>query len=180
MAAPPILILVLGSLLMAAPAHSQSPRLLLQVGPAGGSGEFAGVGANVSVEQELPASLRVAASWTNWQALASCAVVDAPSECSANAHLWELGLRYGIPTGEGFTPLFGAGAGVYRRRPSTSEASNRLMASVRAGMDFNVGTAMSIRLSIVFQHVFDDDRATLYGSDVQVVGLLLGLGFPLW
>lgn len=162
-------------------ADAQAPRLLLHVGPGAGSGELAGVGVAVGIEQRIATALRVSAQWTNWQALLSCSVEDAPSECDVRAHMWVAGLEYAPGGGEGFTPLLGVGAGIYRRRsPSPGVTSNSPMASATVGMDVGVGATTSLRLAFVYQQVLDDDLAAVYDGDVRVVGVLMGVAVSLW
>lgn len=155
--------------------------LNFQAGVAFGPTKFAGAGLSFAGELGVHDPLRVFAQWTDWQALGSCAVLHAASECNVDAHLWELGLRYGLDIGEKVAPFVGAGLGMYRRRSgSNSDPSTSPILSVAAGLDIRVTAPVAIRLSLTHQEVLDGELRDRYGTGVRFTGLLAGLGVAVW
>lgn len=155
--------------------------LNLQAGVAFGPNEFAGAGLSLAGELGVRDPLRVFAQWTDWRVLGSCAVLDAASECNVDAHLWELGLRYGLDIGEKVAPFAGAGLGMYRRRSGpNSDPTTSAIVSVAAGLDIRATGPLAIRLSFVHQEVLDGELGDRYGTGVRFTGLLAGLGIAVW
>ena len=126
--------------------------------------------------------LRIVAQWTDWQGLAGCGVDDAPSECNAQADLWELGLRQGLGVSPGVAPYVGAGVGVYRRRATSfdDDRTHSPYLSIGAGIELRVRTPATIRLSFVHQELFDDRVEESYGAGVRFTGVLFGIGLSVW
>ena len=52
--------------------------------------------------------------------------------------------------------------------------------SLLAGLDIVVRKPITVRTSISYQVVFSDDLRALYGSNVQRMGVLVGLGLAIW
>jgi hypothetical protein len=94
----PLAVLALIAVLMPVSSSAQTRwrSATLQAGLAGGSDGFAGLGLSLAGEVGVFHRLRVVAQWTNRQVLAGYSVEDAPSECNAQANVWELGLRQGV------------------------------------------------------------------------------------
>ncbi len=180
----PLAILVLVAMLVPVGSSAQTRWRsgTLQAGFAAGTDGFLGFGLSLAGEVGVFHHLRVGAQWTNWQALAGCGVSDAPSECNAQANLWELGLRQGIGVSPRVAPYVGAGFGLYRRRANCcdDDVTYSPYLSIGAGFDIRPKTSFTIRWSVVHQELFDHRVEEVYSGGVRFTGMLLGVGLSVW